>query len=359
MSIKKLSFKYFFSELSKTTFLFLLGFCFLFILLDYSVRFKWFTYSTIPVSSLLLYYLFNLLAKAYLLLPLAILISSVRVLSYSIMSKEILALLTGGLSYRKLFYPFFCFISFCMLFLYTNTELIMPKASTYITQFEDKFFHGFQQGNKHFKMHQLKLQDDSRVVFKDFHASSLELEDVFWIKDFNHIVHMKKLSLSESPPKGHYVDFLKQSESGTLSKEKSERSTTFPEMLVDPSSLSSLVLPPPSQSLSQLFFTLPSYHYPKNDDDSIILTHFHYKLALPFAALLAFLGPAPFLLRFTRSLPIFYIFSFSLLIFISFFMLLESCIILAESNVIYPPLAIWLPFIAFFSIAFIKFRKLI
>ncbi|SCA64347.1 hypothetical protein AB751O23_AZ_00080 [Chlamydiales bacterium SCGC AB-751-O23] len=359
MSIKNLSFKYFFSELTKSTFLFLLGFCFLFILLDYSVRFKWFTHSSIPVLDLFKYYSCNLLSKSYLLLPLALLISFIKVLSHGVISKEILALLTGGMSYKKIFYPFFCFIAINMLFLYFNTELLIPKATTYVTHFEDKFFHGFQKGKKLFKIHQLKLQDDSRIVFKEFHPSSLVLEDAFWIKSFQDIVHIQSLDLSKNPPEGKYVDYLSENSDGLLEKTDSKKSITFSNIKLDSLGFSSLILPPSRQSLSQLYSSLPWRHQAKSDEDAIVLTHFHYKLALPFTLLLAFFGPAPFILSFSRNLPIFYIFSFSLLIFISFFMLLESCLILAESGVIYPPLAIWLPFSLFFAIAINKFRKVI
>ena len=77
-----------------------------------------------------------------------------------------------------------------------------------------------------------------------------------------------------------------------------------------------------------------------NDREAEIATILFYKLAIPFACLLAVLAPAPFSIRFGRHLPIFLIFALSLFGMISFFTIVNSTIILGKSQIVPPLIAI-------------------
>lgn len=352
-------FRYYLKESMKTALLFLMSFSLLYILLDYSIRFKWFSFSSISFSELAIYYLFSLSSKAYILLPFAYLLAFIRVLSHANIQKEFIALLSGGLSYRLIFRPFAFFVALGMILLYTNIEFLQPQASAFISKFEDQHFMGFSKGKKQFKLHMLKLQDDTRLIYKDFHPSSQTLENAYWIQSFDRLVHIQKLDLSQLPPTGYLVDVLEQNEKNEFVKRESYPKILLEKMHLDPSGLTNLLLPIEDQSLSTLFVNLPKSQQAKNDEQLLTQTYFHYKLSLPLVFILCFIFPAPYLLEHRRNQSLFLLFACFLFAFLAFFMVSEACLILASSGVIAPLIAIWLPQTLFLLIAFYKFRELL
>lgn len=85
---------------------------------------------------------------------------------------------------------------------------------------------------------------------------------------------------------------------------------------------------------------------------------FFYKAFIPFISFLAVLGPAPYCLRFGRTLPVFLIYGISLFVFVSFFTIARASIIIGESQVLPPLIAMGtIPLVFFLSIGW-KYAKL-
>ena len=75
-----------------------------------------------------------------------------------------------------------------------------------------------------------------------------------------------------------------------------------------------------------------------------VLTHLSFKLITPLLSLLVVIAIAPFCIRYTRSVPVFYIYSAGLFGFIAFYTLMDSCTILGAHGTLPPLLAILAPF---------------
>jgi lipopolysaccharide export system permease protein len=116
--------KYFFKELVKVFLLFMGTFYFLYVLIDYSAHTKDFYQVGIGFSDFVLYYLFQFTNRAEILIPIALLISTIKVMTTANMRNEILALISGGIAMKHLMRPFIFAGILCASFLYLNFQFI-------------------------------------------------------------------------------------------------------------------------------------------------------------------------------------------------------------------------------------------
>ncbi|MCX6991210.1 MAG: LptF/LptG family permease, partial [Chlamydiae bacterium] len=94
--------RYFFIELCKVFFFFLVSFFFLYSLIDYTTHAGDFvTDGKFQSKNLLFYYGFQFIKRAYLLLPLALLISTIKVLCSMNASRELVALQSSGVKLKS------------------------------------------------------------------------------------------------------------------------------------------------------------------------------------------------------------------------------------------------------------------
>src|SRR5579862_6484093 len=108
MMLKLIWERYLLREILKVFFLFLGCFFFLYALLDYSMHMQDFIADKrIQIPHLLVYYFFHLIKRADLLIPLSLLISTLKVLFALNHLGELIALQTSGISRKKILRPFF------------------------------------------------------------------------------------------------------------------------------------------------------------------------------------------------------------------------------------------------------------
>lgn len=345
--------RYFLKECFKVFLLFIGCFYFLYVLIDLSAHTKTFQQESLRWIDILFYYLFQFTHKADILIPFALLVSFIKVLTTSNARHEIVALVVGGIPLKKLLRPFFLAASVCTFFLYLNFEYIQPRSLIKLENFEEKFFEDSskEDPSKQHPVNQLFLNDGSLMIYRLFHPSDHSFEDAYWIRSFDDIYRIKYLFPYAKKPMGKLVDHLQRSPEGDMLKSESFLSLPFPQMEFEDQSLYAAAHPPRLQSISQLIRHIPwkqvGFGLKKmNDRDAQAITSCFYKLLSPLICFFALLAPAPFAIRFGRSHPIFFIYALSLFGLIGFFTLVNASVILGESQVISPFWALCLPYLA-------------
>src|SRR5262245_50908672 len=100
--------KYVLREFLKVFFFFLFGFFFIYAIIDYSTHIQDFVHGkNLPVLKILQYYLFQFVKRADILIPLALLISTIKVLCQLNIYRELVAFQSAGIAQKKLLRPLF------------------------------------------------------------------------------------------------------------------------------------------------------------------------------------------------------------------------------------------------------------
>lgn len=337
---------YFVREILKIFSLFLFGFFFLYAVIDYSVHMQDFLKDKkLQIVDMLIYYGYQFIKRANLLLPLALLVSTVKVLTNLSQRHEFMAFQVAGLSFRKLMRPFFLLAGLCTLFNFLSMEFFLPNSLTYL----DKFYyehikHPHSQKNKE-SVRSLMLKDGSKLVFGRYDSARDTFFDILWLRSSNEIWKMKHLDCSQDPAVGTYIDLLVRTSDGGFEKKESFAEKSFKEIEWEPSYGRRGYIPLENRRLTELFrmgFQEKSTSYMRME----LLTQFYYKCAMPLLPFLAVLAPAPFCVRSSRGAPLFFLYSISLFAYIALFTMMDAAMILGENRLASPAFAIFVPFIA-------------
>ncbi|MCK4934554.1 MAG: LptF/LptG family permease, partial [Simkaniaceae bacterium] len=262
---------------------------------------------------------------------------------------ELLALQIGGISLKMLMRPFFLLALFCCIFLYCNFEFFLPRSLKSIDQFQEKYLKKKKKTKSPKTAFEvLILEDGSRIVYKSYHLSSSKLEDVYWILSVDELYSMKSLTRENGVPIGSFVDHLIRNADGIIEKAHSYNSFAFQTMPLAFDSNANLFTPIENRSISALASLLKEKSQILTDKSKQIKTQLYLKLLLPLLVFVALLASAPFCLKYSRNLPIFYIYAIAISSIVIFFALINACVILGENQVINPAFAIFtLPAILF------------
>jgi len=350
--------RYFLREILKVFFLFLICFFLLYALIDYSMHMQEILKNKRIVLSDLLYYYGMLFCKRCdLLLPLSLLISSVKVLTSLNRRNELLALQTAGIPLHTLTRPFFFIGMLCVGISYMNFEIMAPKSLSYIDRFEKKFL---KKKNKvsQTSVHALPLEDGSRLLYQSYDSHKKEFFDIFWILSPDEIYHMKTLSLENSHPHGTFVDLIKRNQKGSLEKVLSYDQYLFETLELNFNLKKLFGKPMENRSISELLqITLnktPLFY----ENKSAVHTHLYFKMVMPWLPVLVLIGIIPSCIRSMRTLPTFLIFSLTIFGYITFFTIMDACVILGETHVLSPFWAIFSLPIAFSALFGFRFLRL-
>jgi lipopolysaccharide export system permease protein len=360
MIVKTIWERYLLREVFKVFFLFLGCFFFLYALIDYSLHMQDFIVDKrIQISHIAVYYVFQFIKRADLLIPLALLISTLKVLLTMNARGELIALQASGLPRKKILRPFFLVGLLCALFNLASSEFLLPSSLNRLDQFREKHFKHSRHGNRKEPVHVLPLKDRSKIVYQTEDKDKKLYNDVFWIRSGDEIWRMRSLSSDPSNPVGSYVDHLKRGSDGNFEKVASFDHYRFDQFRWQADPTGKGYTPLENRKLSELWRTLTNrskttaYEYPR------VLTQFLFKAAIPFLALLVIMAGSPFCLRHSRNLPIFFIYAISLFGFVAFFAMMDAAVILGENRVVSPYTAILLPFALAWAVFGLKYRKTI
>jgi lipopolysaccharide export system permease protein len=358
MIIKTLWERYILKEILKVFFLFLGCFFFLYALVDYSLHMQDFIVDKqIHFSHLATYYSFQFVKRADLLIPLALLIATLKVLFSMNTRGELIALQSSGLARKKILRPFFQIGLFCALFNLISAELLLPAGLNHLDQFREKHFKHSVRGHRKEPVHVLPLKDRSKIIYQTEDKERKLFLDVFWIRSIDDIWRIQALSTDPENPIGHYVDHLERNRDGNFDKVESFDQYRFAKFRwqADPSGKG--YTPLENRRVSELLRMIlqksktTAYEYPQ------VLTHFLFKVAIPFLSLLVVLAGAPFCLRHSRNLPVFFTYAIALFGFVAFFALMDAAVILGENLVVSPYIAILLPIGILWAAFGFQYRK--
>jgi lipopolysaccharide export system permease protein len=343
--------QYFLKELFKITFLFLSSFSLLYILIDYSMHIK--LLSETPFHLVVLYYLCQLAKRADLLLPFALLVSTIKVLLSFNRHNELAAMLAAGVTLKKVLSPLLALALCCSAFLFLNFEYLEPLALKKINYLDNTYFDNAIQRAKNKKVNALSLKDHSKLVFNHFDQNSQSINEVYWIKDEDHIFHMQKLNLNYSPLIGNAVTEFQRNANHQFELTATQKTRLFKDLKIEVEDLNHSIFPIRSLSLSQLYHEQFSPKTPLSE----VKTALHYKCAVPLLPLLVVITLSPFCTLFSRNTRTYLIYVFAIAGLLFFFTLINATYILGENQVLAPFLAIWLPFAAIaltFSLRYLK-----
>ena len=346
-------------EIFKIFLLILCSFYFLFIIMDSSTHMEEIIKNkNVPYSSLFFYYILLFSKLSPLLFPLALLISTVKVLCSLNKNNELVAMQAGGISLKKITMPFL-FVSLILTAInYLNIEYSIPYSLTYTRQFEKKYFaKQTKRPPKKKSVFVYQMDDGTRLIYQNYNSPEKSLFDVFWVLSSDEIWHMKTLTLEKPYPKGQFVDHIKRNSEGELEKKESYETYCFNTLSLDPNGKTSVGNPIENRSISDLYHLLQTKTTFSISNKAAIKTHLYYKLFIPWMSFLVVIGAVPFCIHSRRYLKVFLIFSLTIFGYLAFYMILDSSIILGENRVISPFLAIYpfpILFFIFFGRKFLK-----
>ena len=348
--------RYFFIELCKVFFFFLVSFFFLYSLIDYTTHMGDFVIEgKFRLKELCSYYGFQFIKRGFLLLPLSLLISTIKVLCTMNASRELVALQASGVKLKSLLSPFFLLGTICCVFNWVSSQTLLPHALTSLDRFDDISHYNGREKKEPF--HVLHLKDESKLIYETHDTQTNTFCDVYWVKSFNEIWRIKTLTADPKKPIAELADHLVRGKDGTLTKVESYEKCIINGIKWQTGLNRKGIIPIESRKVSDLFKVLAHKNEISKKQASEVLTTLCYKLIMPLLSLLVLIAIAPFCIRYTRNTPTFYIYAGGLFGFITFFLLMDSFVILGSHNTLKPMIAILLPFGMCSSIFIWKFAK--
>lgn len=348
--------RYLLREFLKVFILFLFGFYFLYITIDYCSHMQDFVQGKkIAFGQIILFYLYQFVKRCDILLPLAFMISSMKLLLGWNNQRELVAFQAGGLSWKKLVSPLIVVATILCLTNLSIAEFALPKALRRIDRFHDTHMKHSHSGNRSEPIHVLQLEDHSKLVYKHYDNSQDRFIDVIWVRSPSDLWRMKALSANPDTPIGYFVDHLEKRPEGHFEKSASFEAVKLQELKWDKQMTRRGFVPYENRSLSELakLWIHDTSKYAAHE----IQTQLLFKFLMPFLPLLVILSIAPFCVRYSRQISFFFYYSISLFAYVAFVALMDACVILGENATIAPLYAILIPFLipfAFFSFKYAK-----
>ena len=338
--------KHFYSVFLKNIIATLITFYGIYVILDVMTHLKEIASGKTALWTWIIYYISAFSKRFDILVPFAILVATIRSLHQFQQRGELIAMLASGTSKVRLMMP--CLTVCCGFFMLTliNYDLILPKAVASLRYIRVSDFDESSVDEEDPAVRQVLLQDSSRIIYSSYDQNTQEFGTVFWIRKPTEIYYMKRLSIKEAVPVGYFIDKLVRNHKHEFEKTHSFERQSFPKMDFDKTSLADSVTPPQDQSLTQLTNELIVYSRTHSSRLTEIKANLFYKLTFPLLCLVAFLAPAPQLLRFGRIVPILMIYLVSIAGLFCLNLILQALFVVSKNNLVSPFIAIILPWCA-------------
>lgn len=338
--------RYFYGSLLRSAFMTLVLFYGLYSLIDYSSHLSGahYPHSKFSLGSMILHYLCELSLRADIFIPFSLLIGTLFSLTRMNTHSELVAFQAGGFSLRKLLAPYL-YVGFgAVLLLYANEEWGIPAAAKREEKIRFESFHKKMKNMTFLQARSMHLEDKSLVIYKEFNPSSQTLHEVFWIPSIDNIWRIQILDPFSNPPQGFFVDHFARNANGQLAAALSTPTLPFPWLKFNKEMLKASLKVPENEPLSELLVNTPAQSSEEESEKTARkLTALYRKLALPWWALLAILGPAPFCVRYSRHSSYFTLFACWLFLFLASYLVIDALTVLGERQLISPELAIGCP----------------
>lgn len=343
--------RYLFSQALKLFFFFFFALFALYLLIDYSVHAKTFAISGLPVLKQGLFYLFQLARRAQILIPFAIVLTTIRQLSYLNQSRELVGFLAAGLSKKRLLKPLLLLGLFGSALLYLNNQFFLPFSLTSLKKIEDRYLQKSNQP-KTSSLQVLQLQDRSQLIYQRFNSDKRALFDLYWVLSADELYRIKYLYPEENPIRGEFVDHLARNALGKFEIKESFSEQIFPNLKLASQDLQQAILIKEQLSLTAL---IQQPHWLK---DRISLSLVLYRGLMPLTCLIMICLIAPACMRFDRTYPLFKLYACSIFGFALFSTMMQAAATLAGAAAAPPMVALLIPFGAIGLLSVWKFARL-
>jgi len=342
--------RYIFREFLKVFFLFLLGFYFLYVIIDYSTHIQDFIQGkNLHLWKIFQYYLFQFVKRADILLPLALLVGTIKVLCQLNLHKELVAFQSAGIRLRKLLRPFFIMGVFCTLTILAINEFAVPHSLNFIDKFYDAHLRHSFHGNRTEPIHVMHLDDRSKLVYQYYDFAKEAFFDVIWIRSANDLWRIKYLKMDQKFPQGQKVDHLLRNAEGLFEKDQSFSTYLFKDLIWNQDIPRKGYIPFENRSIRELSHLLKEGPFLSTYEKQEVLTQLLFKWAMPFFNFLILLGITPFCVTYKRQVSQFFIYAFAIFGFVAFVAFMDAAVILGENETLSPYSAILFPFVILFS----------
>lgn len=345
--------RYFLKSFFATFCFFLICFYGLYVLIDYATHTSSISshHVQIALKDTFGYYFYLFAARAEILLPIAILIAFVKRITTLNSQQELAALMASGVSLKALLRPFLLFSCIIASLLLMNGEWVLPKALKRVRQLElstKQQKKNLQTGEA---VHHLLMEDGSLLLYQSYDPFEERFFDLFWIPSTDELYRIKYLYPLKEEPVGFYIDHIVRNTEGLLVQIEEMKESSFPRMRFNKQVLQSHLADPEFLPLSELAQKRIAVSFPLDEKEIRMATAFYWKLLTPFFCILAVLGPASFCVRFSRQMPVFFIFVASLFGLIAFYMFMDAMQVLSVRQILSPEVALFGPF----GVAFLYF----
>ncbi|MBA3957650.1 MAG: LptF/LptG family permease [Parachlamydiaceae bacterium] len=355
--------RYFLKEICKTTFFFIACFYGLYVLIDYASHSASFHHHQIQFQwgEVSLYYVCELAERLEILLPFALLLATIRTLCNLNVHNELIALMSSGISLKRLLRPFLIVGIAATAFMYLNTEFFLPTALTELKHIDTARSNKKTKNRPKAAAKHLTLDDGSTMIFQRYETADNYFFDAFWVRSIDDVYRIKHLypntQNQDKAPFGEFVDHLQRNQEGQLIVAESVEHKTFPEMRFNKKTLFETITHPEEQSISVLWSKLPSGNI-QSDKDARLIATFYKKLANPWFCLFVILGPAPFCLFITRRLPIFFIYAGCIFALLAGFLIIDAFVLLGGRQALPAFWAVWTPFALIAGVCVYRYARL-
>lgn len=350
--------RYFLVEMLKSFFFFLLVFYGLYVLIDYSSHASGlYNHSHFKIYEIVIYYLCQFVERMGVLIPFGLLLATIRTLTNLNMHNELIALMASGIKVKTLIRPFVAVGLAMVAIMYITTQFWMPSALQRINHIDQKHRSQKIKSNQIPAVQNLVLKDKTQLIYQNFDSLEKKLIDTYWIRDINDIYRIQYLYPYHEIPTGQGVDHFQRQPNGELTIVSSSSQEYFPEMRFKKHDLFQGMTDPEDESLTELWKKMPQKNETTSEKKSQIVSVFYHKMIMPWLCLLAVIGPAPFCVRYSRQIPLFFIYALSLFGLVVVYLVLNATLVLGKRQVA-DPLIIIIPFLAFASFFSYKYFKI-
>jgi lipopolysaccharide export system permease protein len=316
---------------------------------DHGIRFQ--------ISEIAIYYLFELSRQLDVLLPFALMIATIKVLSDLVNHGELITLMMSGLKIKTLMRPIVYLGLVFTACLYINSEFVAPKAERSINQF---LYAKKSEGKKRkmtLSVSSLALEDSSRLLFLSYDQLLHRFFDAIWIRSEDEIYRMKYLYPESTAPYGEYVEHLIREKDGHFTVNSSKKTQVFPDFELNPKSLHETIFLPEELSIRELLAKVPSGYKCTNDKECQLMSTLYLKLLMPWLCYFVVIGIIPSCLQFYRGLSLFLIYATATFGFVFYHLFFEATFILAKRQTISPENALLVPFVCLFIFFTIRYNR--
>ncbi len=311
---------------------------------------------------LLHYYLCCFVKQAHLIVPISLLLATLRLLSSLEQRRELLAFQASGLSSRTILRPLLLFAWLIALLLFASEEYLMSKAWRGIQKFETAHLHRSGKSKKKEPIHILHLKDHSLLAYQKYLFDRECLFDVLWVVSKSEVWKIKYLKPDPVCPQGYFVEHILMGDptkdGGAQVSRESFEERSFPELHWKEELNKRGYTTLQAEPLSRLVRIVQDKKSLSELERQEAMTQLMLRCSMPFFCPLLLLGISSSCMRYRRGGSVLLIATISLFSLIACFFILDAATILSETAIVSPSLAIGLPMLMVTGICLWRYQEL-